>query len=95
VGWGSTAGAITSAAERLNTQGVPTHTVHIAHLNPFPPNLGEVLGSYQHVFVPELNMGQLVRLLRAEFLVDAKSITKVKGSPYTASELVEAVREGI
>lgn len=95
VGWGSTAGSITSAAERLNAGGVPTHTAHLTHLHPFAANLGEVLGSYDHVFVPELNMGQLVRLLRAEFLVDAKSITKVKGSPFTASELVDAVREGI
>ncbi|MEM9613371.1 MAG: 2-oxoacid:acceptor oxidoreductase subunit alpha [Actinomycetota bacterium] len=95
VGWGSTRGAITSAAERLNTAGTPTHTLHLTHLHPFAANLGEVLGSYEHVFVPELNKGQLVRLLRAEYLVDAKGINKVKGTPFTASELVDAITEGI
>ncbi len=95
IGWGSTAGAITSAAERLREAGTPVDTAHIAHLNPFPSNLGDVLGGYRHIFVPELNMGQLVRLLRAEFLVDAKSITKVTGLPFTAAELVDAIREGI
>ncbi|MEM7339813.1 MAG: 2-oxoacid:acceptor oxidoreductase subunit alpha [Actinomycetota bacterium] len=95
IGWGSTAGAITSAAQRLNAGGVATHTAHLTHLHPFPANLGEVLGSYDKVFVPELNKGQLVRLLRAEFLVDAQSITKVKGTPFTAAELVETIREGI
>ena len=95
ISWGSTAGAITTASERLRAAGTPVHTAHLTHLNPFPLNLGEVLGSYRHVFVPELNMGQLVKLLRAEYLVDAKSITKVKGSPFTGAELVAAVREGI
>jgi 2-oxoglutarate ferredoxin oxidoreductase subunit alpha len=95
IGWGSTAGAITSAAERLVASGVPTHTVNLTHLNPFPANLGEVLGRYERILVPELNKGQLVRLLRAEYLVDARSITKVKGSPFTANELVVAVQEGI
>ncbi len=95
IGWGSTRGAITSAAERLNAADTPTHTAHLTHLNPFPANLGEVLGRYRHVFVPELNKGQLVRLLRAEYLVDAKGINKVKGTPFTAAELVDAVSEGI
>ncbi|MCP3989504.1 MAG: 2-oxoacid:acceptor oxidoreductase subunit alpha [Actinomycetia bacterium] len=95
IGWGSTAGAITSAADRLVGSGIPTHTVNLTHLNPFPSNLGEVLSRYSKIFVPELNKGQLVRLLRAEYLVDAKSISKVMGSPFTATELVDAVREGI
>ncbi len=95
VGWGSTSGAITSAAERLRGEGTPCDTVHLTHLHPFAPNLGEVLGRYRHVFVPELNKGQLVRLLRAEFLVDARPINKVMGVPFTAGELVNAIREGI
>ena len=95
VGWGSTSGSITSAAERLRADGVPCHTIHLTHLHPFPPNLGEVLGGYENVFVPELNKGQLVRLLRAEFLVDAKPINKVMGVPFTAGELANAIREGI
>jgi 2-oxoglutarate ferredoxin oxidoreductase subunit alpha len=95
IGWGSTAGAITSAAERLRNQGLGVHTACLTHLNPFPTNLGEVLGRYSKVFVPELNMGQLVKLIRAEYLVDAKGINKVKGTPFTAGELVDAVLEGI
>jgi 2-oxoglutarate ferredoxin oxidoreductase subunit alpha len=95
IGWGSTAGAITSAAERLRQQGTPVHTAHLTHLHPFAPNLGEVLSRYSKVFVPELNKGQLVRLLRAEFLVDARPISKVMGVPFTAAELVDAIREGI
>ena len=95
VGWGSTEGAITSAAEGLRADGLGAHTVHLTHLNPFPANLGEVLKSYSKVFVPEMNNGQLVRLLRAEYLVDAKPINKIQGTPFTAAELMQAVREGI
>ncbi|MDH3681725.1 MAG: 2-oxoacid:acceptor oxidoreductase subunit alpha [Acidimicrobiia bacterium] len=95
VGWGSTKGAITSAAERLRADGVACHTIHLTHLHPFARNLGEILGGYRTVFVPELNKGQLVRLLRAEYLVDAKPINKVMGVPFTAAELVAAIREGI
>ena len=95
VGWGSTQGAITSAAEVLRGEGVGADTIHLTHLHPFAPNLGEILANYRRVFVPELNKGQLVRLLRAEFLVDAKPINKVMGVPFTATELVTAIREGI
>ncbi|MDH4076592.1 MAG: 2-oxoacid:acceptor oxidoreductase subunit alpha [Acidimicrobiia bacterium] len=95
VGWGSTEGAITSAAEGLRADGLGVHTVHLTHLNPFPANLGDVLRSYSKVFVPEMNNGQLVRLLRAEYLVDAKAVCKVQGTPFTAAELMQAVREGI
>ena len=95
VGWGSTKGSITSAAERLRADGIPTDTAHLTHLHPFPSNLGEILAGREHVFVPELNKGQLVKLLRAEFLVDAKPISKVMGLPFTAGELVDAIREGM
>jgi 2-oxoglutarate ferredoxin oxidoreductase subunit alpha len=63
------------------------------HLNPFPANLGEVLHRYPNVLVPEMNRGQLSRLLRAQYLVDAKSVTKVKGVPFTAGELEQAIME--
>jgi len=95
VGWGSTAGAIASSAERFAAEGIAVDTVHLTHLNPFPANLGEVLGRYNKIFVPELNKGQLVRLLRAEYLVDAKPISKVAGLPFTAKEVMDAIREGI
>ena len=61
------------------------------HLNPFPPNLGEVLRRYPRVMVPEMNLGQLSHQLRAEFLVDARAVTRVRGLPFTAAELEQAI----
>ena len=94
VGWGSTRGAITAAVERLRNAGSQVDHIHLTHLHPFPSNLGEVLANREHVFVPELNRGQLVKILRSEFLVDAKQINKVMGAPFTGAELIEAIREG-
>ncbi|MGI9607750.1 MAG: 2-oxoacid:acceptor oxidoreductase subunit alpha [Acidimicrobiales bacterium] len=91
VGWGSTWGAITGATRRVRDAGKKVAHVHLTHLFPFPRNLGEVLGSFERVLVPELNLGQLVRLLRAEFLVDARSINKVMGQPFTAAELERVI----
>jgi len=87
VGWGSTWGAIRGATRRLADEGKSVAHIHLTHLNPFPSDLGEVLARYDRVVVPELNMGQLVKLLRAEFLVDARPINKVMGQPFTAGEL--------
>ena len=87
VGWGSTWGAIDGAANRCRVKGHKVAHVHLTHLNPFPSNLGDVLRRYPRVVVPELNLGQLSRLLRAEYLVDARSVTKVQGVPFTAGEL--------
>ncbi len=95
VGWGSTRGSITAAVERLRQDGVDIDHAHLTHLNPFPANLGEVLAGRQHIFVPELNRGQLSRLLRAEYLVDARTISKVTGLPFTGGELESAIREGM
>jgi 2-oxoglutarate ferredoxin oxidoreductase subunit alpha len=69
--------------------------VHLRHLNPFPQNLGDVLRGYSKVFVPELNMGQLARMLRAEFLVDAQSYTRIAGVPFRAAELEREILEMI
>ncbi|MEZ5383145.1 MAG: 2-oxoacid:acceptor oxidoreductase subunit alpha [Microthrixaceae bacterium] len=93
VGWGSTWGAIEHSMARLTNAGHQVAHVHLRHLNPFPPNLGEVLARYDHVVVPELNSGQLCRLLRAEFLVDAHSISKVAGQPFSAAELTARISE--
>ena len=95
VGWGSTWGAITSARRRLESAGHRLAHIHLRHLNPLPANLGTLLGSFERVVVPEMNTGQLCRMLRAEFLVDARSVTKVSGQPFTAAELVEALWEEI
>ncbi|MGH9074534.1 MAG: 2-oxoacid:acceptor oxidoreductase subunit alpha, partial [Acidimicrobiales bacterium] len=87
LGWGSTYGAITAAVRRLRVLGRHVAQAHLIHLNPFPANLGEVLGRYPKIVVPELNLGQLSRLVRAEYLVDARSITKVQGVPFRATEI--------
>ncbi len=92
VGWGSTWGAIATACDRVRATGGKVARVHLTHLNPFPKNLGEVLRSYKTVLVPEMNLGQLSRLLRAEYLVDAQSISKIKGQPFTAAELTEHIQ---
>jgi 2-oxoglutarate ferredoxin oxidoreductase subunit alpha len=90
VGWGSTWAAIDASVERLARRGTKVAWVHLVHLNPLPPNLGEIVRRYRHVVVPEMNLGQLCRLLRSEYLVDAMSITKVQGAPFTALELEQA-----
>jgi 2-oxoglutarate ferredoxin oxidoreductase subunit alpha len=87
VGWGGTYGAISSAAEAARRDGLPVSNLHLRHLNPFPRDLGEVLGRFEKVLVPELNMGQLTRLIRAEFLVDAQCLGKVEGQPFKVSEI--------
>ena len=95
VGWGSTWGAITGAVRRVRVAGGRVDHVHLTHLNPLPANLGDLLRSYQRVLVPELNLGQLVRILRAEYLVDAQSLSKVKGQPFTAGEIQFAITEAL
>jgi 2-oxoglutarate ferredoxin oxidoreductase subunit alpha len=91
VGWGSTYGPIVAATRRLRGEGRKVAHVHLRHLNPFPANTGEVLRRYDKVLVPEMNLGQLALLLRAEYLVDAVSYTKVSGQPFQSAELAEAI----
>jgi 2-oxoglutarate/2-oxoacid ferredoxin oxidoreductase subunit alpha len=91
LGWGSTYGAIQAAIRRVRAQGRPVAHAHLRHLNPFPLNLGEVLASYRKILVPEMNFGQLVKLVRAEYLVDAKPLSKMKGKPFRAEEIESAI----
>jgi 2-oxoglutarate ferredoxin oxidoreductase subunit alpha len=91
LGWGSTWGAIDGGMNRVRARGHKVAHAHLVHLNPFPSNLGELLRRYPKVLVPEMNLGQLARLVRAEFLVDAASVTKVQGVPFTAGELEQAI----
>src|SRR5205814_9483969 len=86
LGWGSTYGPIGAACRQARRTGIEVAQAHLRHLNPFPANLGEVLRSYERVVVPEMNLGQLALLLRARYLVDVLSYTKVAGSPFTAEE---------
>jgi len=91
LGWGSTWGAIDGAVNRVRHKGRKVAKAHLTHLNPFPRNLGDVLRRVPNVLVPEMNLGQLSRLLRAEYLVDVKSVTQVRGVPFTAGELESAI----
>ncbi|HYC55012.1 MAG TPA: 2-oxoacid:acceptor oxidoreductase subunit alpha [Candidatus Binatia bacterium] len=95
VGWGSTFGAIEEAVARLNAAGTATGHVHLRWLHPLPRDLGKVLRRYRTVLVPELNMGQLVRVLRDELLIDAVPVSKIQGSPFTAAELVDRIGAAI
>src|SRR5205823_12095004 len=95
LGWGSTYGAIGAAVHRVRAMGTPVAQAHLVHLNPFPSNLGEVLSKYRKVLIPEMNMGQLSRLIRAEYLVDAKSVCKIQGLPFRAAEVESAIMETI
>jgi 2-oxoglutarate ferredoxin oxidoreductase subunit alpha len=87
LGWGSTHGVIDAAANRVRAAGKKVARAHLYHLSPFPKNTGDVLRSYARVLIPENNLGQLARLLRAEFLVDAKSYTKIQALPFRAAEI--------
>ncbi|GAB2823707.1 2-oxoacid:acceptor oxidoreductase subunit alpha [Lentzea nigeriaca] len=95
VGWGSSYGPIGAAARRVRKLGLPVAHAHLRHLNPFPKNLGEVLRKYDKVIVPEMNLGQLALLLRAKYLVDAVSYTKVQGLPFKAEELQNVLADVI
>jgi 2-oxoglutarate ferredoxin oxidoreductase subunit alpha len=91
LGWGSTYGPIVAAVRRARRAGLNVAQAHLHHLNPFPRNLGEVLRRYDKVLVPEMNLGQLALLLRAEYLVDIVSYNKVRGRPFQSTELAEAI----
>ncbi len=91
LGWGSTYGAIAAGARRVRARGLDVAHAHLFHLNPFPADLGEVLRRYPKVLVPEVNLGQLSRLVRAEFLVDARSLNKMQGVPFRAAEIETAI----
>ena len=91
LGWGSTWGAIDGAMNRCRARGRRVARTHLVHLNPFPRNLGDILQRYPRVLVPELNLGQLSKLLRADFLVDVHTVSKIQGVPFTAGELEAAI----
>ena len=93
VAWGSTHGAITAAVKPQRELGHRIGHVHLRHLNPLPTNLGEVLKRYKQVLVPELNMGQLLWLLRAKYLVNAIGLNKIQGRPFKQSELEQKIAE--
>jgi 2-oxoglutarate ferredoxin oxidoreductase subunit alpha len=93
VGWGGTYGAITAAVEDVQAAGGSVASVHLRHLSPLPPDLGQILRQYRRVLVPEINSGQLVRVLRAEYLVDAVGFNRVRGVPLASQDIRETITD--
>jgi 2-oxoglutarate ferredoxin oxidoreductase subunit alpha len=91
VGWGGTYGAITAAVERAQAEGLSVAAAHLRHLNPLPSDLGDILRHYRTVLVPEINSGQLLRVLRAEYLVDAVGFNRVRGLPLVSDEIFDTI----
>lgn len=91
LGWGSTYGAIKSAVLELQSKGHAVSHAHIRYLRPFPKNLGEIIASFEQVLIPEINNGQLIKIIRDQFMVDAKGYNKIMGVPITKGELVDFI----
>lgn len=93
VGWGSTRGTIEAAVERALNRGYSVGSAHIRHLSPLPPDLGEIFSRYDKILVPEINAGQLIRVLRDEFLLPFVGLNKIQGQPFKASEIAAKIEE--
>jgi 2-oxoglutarate ferredoxin oxidoreductase subunit alpha len=92
VGWGSTYGCIAAAVKELQAQRKSVSQVHLRYLNPLPADLGDILVRFKKVLVPEMNLGQLVKVLRAEYLVDAVGLNKIQGLPFKVSEITTRIK---
>ena len=90
--WGSTYGVIKNAVKECKEEGLSVGHVHLRYINPLPKNLGELIKGFKKVIVPEMNNGQLVKIIRDKFLVDAKAINKIKGIPFSTAEIVSAIK---
>jgi 2-oxoglutarate ferredoxin oxidoreductase subunit alpha len=95
LGWGSTFGSVGAAVRQVRRDGRPVAQAHLRHLNPFPPNLGDLLRRYDRVLVPEINLGQLALLLRGRYLTDVISYNRVRGLPFRAAELASVIQDVI
>lgn len=93
IGWGSSLGALRHAVENAMEKGVPVAATHLRFLNPFPANMGEILSRYENILVPELNLGQLSLLLKANFQVNVVGLNKVKGQPFSTQEIENKIYE--
>ena len=93
LGWGSTYGAIKTAVAELQAQGHAVSHAHIRYLRPFPRNLGEMLKNFEHILIPEINNGQLIRIIRDVYFVDAKGYNKMMGVPITKSEMLDVLKK--
>jgi 2-oxoglutarate ferredoxin oxidoreductase subunit alpha len=95
VGWGSTFGPIHQAVRRMRARGMDVAHIHVRHIAPLPRNLGELLHNFERVLVPEMNTGQFKTVLRDQYLVDARSLTKVSGQPFRISEIEDAIEQAL
>ncbi len=93
LGWGSTYGAIKSAVGELQQQGVSVSHAHLRYIRPFPKNLGDILRNFEQVLIPEINNGQLIKIIRDQYLIDAKGYNKIMGVPITKTEMLEKIKE--
>lgn len=93
LGWGSTYGAIKSAVIELLSEGKSVSHIHLRYIRPFPKNLGSLLNNFEHILIPELNNGQLIKIIRDQFLVDAKGLNKIMGVPFTRQEIVDEIKK--
>jgi 2-oxoglutarate ferredoxin oxidoreductase subunit alpha len=93
VSWGGTFGSCRSAVETMQDEGMNVSHVHLRWINPLPKDLGEILIRFKNILVPEINMGQLVKLIRAEYLMDAQGLNLVRGRPISASTIIETVKQ--
>jgi 2-oxoglutarate ferredoxin oxidoreductase subunit alpha len=93
LGWGSTFGSIKSAVHELLAEGHAVSHAHIRYMRPFPKNLGDIIKNFDTVLIPEINNGQLIKIIRDVYLVDAKAFNKIKGTPITKGELVAEIRK--
>ncbi|HHO54295.1 MAG TPA: 2-oxoacid:acceptor oxidoreductase subunit alpha [Deltaproteobacteria bacterium] len=93
LGWGSTWGAIRTGVGACRSKGMKVGHVHLRHLNPLPKDLGEILARYDKVLIPEMNLGQLLKIIRSEYLIDAVGLNKIKGQPFLTREIAAAIEE--
>ena len=93
LGWGSTYGSIKTAVREAISEGYDVAHAHVKYLNPLPKNLGEILKSYDKVLIPEMNSGQLIKVIRDKFLIDAKGLNKIKGMPFSSEEIKDKIKE--
>ena len=93
VGWGSTYGSIKSAVKKARAEGKDVSHAHLRYISPFPKNLGEILNSFENVLIPEMNNGQLIKIIRDKYLIPAKALNKIQGMPFTALEIKNKIDE--
>ena len=95
VGWGSTYGAIRTAVKRKQDEGRSVSHVHLRFLNPLPEDLGSILQNFKRILVPELNLGQLIRIIRGEYLISAIGFSKVRAQPFDCGDIERAIEDAL